>query len=132
MAVGRVHSYKRKIARLSGWSQLFLAFLGFAEVIRRFLCLTEIPVVEVMIIIFVFALIGNTISLIVLNRAGSDEVHMQASAIFTSNDIIVNLGVITAGIMVRFTSTAFPDLIIVAFLFIVVARGAFRIMRLAR
>ncbi len=132
LAVGRAFSYKQQIARLSGWGQLGLAALGFAEVIRRFMGLTEVPVFEVMIIVSIFALIGNLISLMVINRARSNEIHMQASAIFTSNDIIVNLGVISAGILVKLTATATPDLIIGAILFMVVARGAFRIMKLAR
>lgn len=132
MAVGKALSYKQQVARLSGWGQLLLALLGFLEVIRRFLGMTEMPVFEVMIVVAAFALIGNVISLMVINRAKSDEIHMQASAIFTSNDIIVNLGVITAGILVKLTATAYPDLVIGAILFMVVARGAFRIMKLAR
>lgn len=40
MAVGGALSYKKQLARLSGWGQLLLALLGFAEVIRRFLGLT--------------------------------------------------------------------------------------------
>lgn len=132
MAVGRALSYKKQVARLSGWFQFGLAILGFSEVIRRFLGYTEVPVFEVMIIISAFALIGNTASLIVINRAKSDEAHMKASAIFTSNDIIVNVGVIVAGLLVKFTGTAYPDLVIGAILFLVVARGAFRIMKLAR
>jgi Co/Zn/Cd efflux system component len=131
MAVGKVLSYKKNVAKLSGWFQLGLAILGFGEVIRRFLGFTEVPIFEVMIIISAFALIGNAISLVVINKAKSNDAHMQASAIFTSNDIIVNLGVITAGILVKVTSTAIPDLIIGALLFVVVARGAFRIMKLA-
>ncbi|NQV29940.1 MAG: cation transporter [Candidatus Marinimicrobia bacterium] len=132
MAVGRALSYKKLIAKMSGWLQLTLAALGFAEVLRRFLGYSDIPIFEVMIFVSIFALIGNAISLIVINRTKSDEVHMKASAIFTSNDIIVNLGVIIAGILVKLTSTAYPDLIIGAVLFWVVARGAFRIMKLAK
>jgi len=132
MAVGRALSYKKQVARLSGWFQFGLAILGFTEVIRRFLGYAEVPIFEVMIIISAFALIGNTASLIVINRAKSDEAHMKASAIFTSNDIIVNIGVIVAGSLVKFSGTAYPDLIVGAVLFILVARGAFRIMKLAR
>ena len=37
---------------------------------------------------------------------------MQASAIFTSNDIIVNGGVIVAGVLVYFLDSKWPDLIV--------------------
>ncbi len=85
LAVGRVYAYKRQVAKLSGWLQLLLAFVGFAEVIRRFVGLSQLPVFEVMIIISSLALIGNVASLAHLNKARSAEAHMHASAICTPN-----------------------------------------------
>lgn len=58
-----------------------------------------------MIIVSIFVLLGNLISLWLINQAKSKEVHMQASAIFTSNDIIVNGGVILAGVLVYFLNS---------------------------
>ncbi|MNE79983.1 zinc transporter ZitB [compost metagenome] len=85
-----------------------------------------------MIIISIFALIGNWLSLYLLQRSKSDEAHMQASMIFTSNDILVNIGVIIAGILVYFTNSKIPDLVVGAVVFLIVARGAFRILKLAK
>ncbi len=61
-----------------------------------------------------------------------DSLDMLASAIFTSNDIIVNLGVMLAGLLVQVTATRYPDLIIGGILFMVVARGAFKILKLSK
>jgi len=58
------------------------------------------------------ALIANSICLYLLQKSKSKEAQMQASAIFTSNDIIINTGVITAGILVYFTQSKYPDLVI--------------------
>jgi Co/Zn/Cd efflux system component len=57
---------------------------------------------------------------------------MKASMIFTSNDIIANAGVIAAGIIVFFSGSRIPDLIIGALVFGLVARGAYRILKLSR
>lgn len=57
---------------------------------------------------------------------------MQASAIFTSNDIIINLGVILAGGLVYYFESKIPDLVIGSVVFIIVFRGATRILRLAK
>ena len=57
---------------------------------------------------------------------------MQASMIFTSNDVIVNIGVIVAGILVYFTNSKIPDLVIGVFVFVIVGKGAFRILKLSR
>lgn len=55
---------------------------------------------------------------------------MQASWIFTSNDVLVNIGVIVAGILVYATGSKLPDLIIGAAAFILVAQAARRILKL--
>jgi Co/Zn/Cd efflux system component len=59
-------------------------------------------------------------------------VNIRASQIFTSNDVLVNIGVIVAGLLVFVTGSKFPDLIGGAAVFCLVASGAFRILRLSR
>lgn len=129
-AVGKAVKTKGKVAKISGYFQLVLAVAGFSEVLRRFFGIGEIPVFQTMIVISCIALLGNTISLYLLNRQKSDEAHMKASWIFTTNDIVVNLGVITAGIFVYALDSRYPDLIIGAIVFMVVIRGAIRILRI--
>ena len=67
-----------------------------------------------------------------LQKRKSKEAHMQASMIFTSNDIIINSGVITAGLLVNWLNSGYPDLIIGAIVFVIVARGAYRILQLSK
>lgn len=131
-AVGKAASKKKSVARISGYFQLILAAFGFAEVIRRFLGLEVAPCFEMMIIVSLFALIGNAICLYLLQKSKSKEAHMQASMIFTSNDVIVNIGVIIAGVLVYFTNSKYPDLIVGAIVFSLVTRGAFRILKLSK
>jgi Co/Zn/Cd efflux system component len=52
--------------------------------------------------------------------------------IFTSNDVIINFGVIIAGILVHWLSSNKPDLIIGIIVFILVIQGAFRILKLSK
>ena len=112
--------------------QMALATLGFVEVLRRFLSSSETPLFQWMIIVSIFALIGNLVSLWLINKAKSKEAHMQASAIFTSNDIIVNGGVILAGVLVYFLDSKWPDLVIGGIVFAFVMRGAIRILKLSK
>ena len=55
---------------------------------------------------------------------------MKASTIFLANDVLANLGVIAAGIVVEFTHSQYPDLVIGAMIALVVFWGARRILRL--
>ena len=131
-AIGGTIYRKKKVAKFSGYFQMGLALLGFSEVLRRFFSESETPLFEWMIVVALLALIGNLVSLWLINKAKSDEAHMQASAIFTSNDIIVNGGVILAGVLVFWFDSKLPDLIIGAIVFSFVIRGAIKILQLSR
>jgi Co/Zn/Cd efflux system component len=129
--VGGTLIQKRKIAMAAGYLQLTLALLGFIEVIRRFTGLEPVPDFQAMIIISFLALIGNALCLYLLQKSKSKEAHMKASMIFTSNDVIVNAGVLLAGALVYLTESKYPDLIIGTIVFFIVGTGALRILKLS-
>lgn len=131
-AVGGTIARKKNIARASGYFQLLLAAFGLFEVVRRFIGYEETPVFQTMILVSLFALIGNSISLYLLQKSKNREAHMQASMIFTSNDVIANIGVIIAGGLVYLTASKFPDLIVGLIIFAIVGRGAIRILQIAK
>lgn len=132
LAVGGTLLLKKKIARLAGYFQISLALIGFLEVLRRFFWVEKFPDFLTMIVVSAFALLANTFCLFLLQNSKSKEAHMQASMIFTSNDVIINLGVILAGILVNWFNSNKPDLIIGSIVFILVIRGAFRILKLGK
>lgn len=133
LAVGASVTRKKSIAKTAGWFQITLAVLGFIEVIRRFLTNEALPNFSTMIIVSILALIANGICLYLLQKSSKkEEAHMKASLIFTSNDIIINLGVIIAGTLVYISNTRFPDLIIGSIVFMLVLQGASRILKLSK
>ncbi len=131
-AVGGTMTRKKNIAKSAGYFQLTLAVLGLIEVIRRFVGLDSVPNFKTMIIISILALIGNGLCLYLLQKSKSKDAHMKASMIFTSNDVIVNVGVILAGVLVYFTKNKIPDLVIGIIVFVLVAFGSFRILKLSK
>ena len=130
IAVGGTGALKKRIATMAGYFQLTLAILGFAEVIRRFIASDVLPNHQTMMVVSIFALLANVLCLFILQKTKSQEAHMQASMIFTSNDIIINSGVIIAGVLVLLLNSDFPDLIIGSIVFILVLQGARRILKL--
>jgi Co/Zn/Cd efflux system component len=132
-AVGGTLIRKKRIAKLAGYFQITLAIIGFAEVIRRFFKMEDIPDFSTMIIVSIFALIANGICLYLLQKSKSkEEAHMKASLIFTSNDVLINVGVITAGLLVLWLDSNKPDLIIGTIVFVLVIQGALRILKLGK
>lgn len=132
-AVGGTLIKKKRIAKLAGYFQILLAVIGFIEVLRRFFGDEKLPDFSTIIIVSIFALIANGICLYILHQSRSkEEAHMKASMVFTSNDVIINLGVITAGVLVNWLNSSKPDLIIGTIVFILVIQGAFRILKLSK
>ena len=133
LAVGSTLIKKKQIARLAGYFQIILAIIGFAEVLRRFFGTNHLPDFTTMIAVSILALIANGICLYLLQKSKSkEEAHMKASMIFTSNDVIINLGVIIAGILVNTFHSNKPDLIIGTIVFLLVIQGAIRILKIGK
>ena len=132
-AVGGTLTRKKRIAKLAGYFQIILAVIGFSEVLRRFIVDEKLPDFSTMIIVSVFALIANGICLYILQKSNNkEEAHLKASMIFTSNDVIINVGVIIAGLLVNWLNSSTPDLIIGTIVFVLVIQGAFRILKLGK
>ncbi len=128
-AVGRAVADQKRAARASGWLQMLLALGAMAEVGRRALVGSE-PVEMMMIGIATIALVANLACVALLARHRKGGVHLKASWIFSTNDALANVGVIIAGLLVLFTGSAVPDLVVGAAVGLLVLSGAIRILRL--
>lgn len=128
-AVGRSKDLKRRAGHISGWLQLALAAGALAEVVRRFVFGSE-PEASYMMAVALVALAANIACMALISRHREGGVHMRASWIFSTNDVIANIGVIIAGALVAWTGSRLPDLVIGAIIAAVVASGAVRILRL--
>ncbi len=132
LAVGSSVVKQKRVALAAGVFQGILAVLGFMEVIRRFWGLEEMPDFRMMMGISFLALLANAYCLYLLQKSRTKEAHMKASMIFTSNDILINLGVMGAGALVLWLDSGIPDLVIGALIFVLVTIGAIRILKLAK
>lgn len=128
-AVGKAAKLKLKAAHFSGWLQITLALGVLLEVARRFLYGSE-PVSGLMMGVGVVALIANITCLLLIFKSRNQGSHMKASWIFSANDVLANVGVITAGILVAVTGSQMPDLVIGLLIAGLVMWGAVRILRL--
>jgi len=132
VAVGHSIRRKKRLAATSGYVQLGLAFAGLIEVSRRFMIEGSTPNAATMIVLSLLALAGNVVTLMILARVRGGEVHLQASWIFTANDVKVNTLVIAAAIGVVIFDSAVPDLLAGSIIFLVVAGGARRVLAISR
>jgi len=122
-AVGQSILYKAKAAQISGYFQLLLGVIILIDITRRLFLGSE-PISSLMIGMGFIALIANVACLVIIRNHKNDEVHMRASWIFSANDVIANMGVIIAGVLVVWLDSRVPDLVIGCVVSIVVLRGA--------
>ena len=128
-AVGQAAHVKARAAHLSGVFQGLLAVGVFADVLRRF-ATGSAPEPPTMISVSTLALVANVSCLFLLAKHRDGEAHMRASWIFSTNDVLANLGVIAAGALVAWTGSPLPDLVVGTAIAALVLVGAFRIFRL--
>jgi cation diffusion facilitator family transporter len=130
-AVGRAAWLKARVARISGVLQIVLGLGVLAEVGRRLFFGSD-PESGLMLGISALALAANLACLALLARHRHGEVHMRASWIFSTNDVLANLGVILSGALVAATGSRIPDLAIGLLISALVVRGGFTILREAK
>jgi Co/Zn/Cd efflux system component len=130
-AVGGSASIKATAARVSGVVLLILSALLVIEVLRRFFAGAE-PIGPAMMIAAAINATLNLVCLRLLRKHRGQDVHFDASWIFTSNDTLVNLGIALSGALVIAFGSPLPDLLIGLVTAAVAARGGREILEMAR
>ena len=126
-AIGKAAHVKQRAAQWAGWFQLMLAVSIVVDLVRRVVVGSE-PHSTLMMVIASVALVANAYCFRLLAQHREGEVHMRASWIFTRSDVIANIGVVVAGLLVRLTDSRWPDLLVGAAIAIVVIKGGFEIL----
>ncbi len=130
-AVGKGVLQQARSAQVSGMLQVTLGFGVLFEVIRRLIFGSEPQSLLIMTVGFV-ALFANIACLMLISKYRDGGVHMRASWIFSTNDVIANLGVIVSGVLVALLGSRYPDLIVGTIISLVVIRGGITILKDAK
>ena len=126
-AVSRTLKHKANAALISGYFQLTLGLLIIFDIVRRIVGEGE-PHSWFMIGFGFVALIANVICLVLIRKHNNGEVHMRASWIFSANDVIANMGVIAAGVLVMLLDSRWPDIVFGSVIATLILRGAYLII----
>ena len=130
-AVGKGVLHQAKAAQVSGFLQVILGLGVLFEVLRRLLFGSE-PQSLLIISVGAVALVANIVCLMLISKHKEGGVHMRASWIFSTNDVIANLGVIISGILVAVLGSRFPDLIVGTLITLIIVRGGMKILKDAK
>ena len=131
LAIGRSALFKIRAATLSGGILLVLGLGVLFEVGRRLIYGAE-PLSEWMIGTAILSLVVNLTVLRLLAPVRSGEVHLRATWLFTRADVVANLGVIFAGLLILWLGVPYPDYAIGTLIGLYVVKEAVEILRDAR
>ena len=76
-----------------------------------------------------FALFANTMCLLILLRHREDNLNMQSVWLCSRNDVIGNIGVLVAAVMVFSTKSAVPDIAVGTIIAIIFLHTAFFVIK---
>ena len=79
----------------------------------------------------VLSFIGNTIVALMMHRHHHKDINFKSAFICCRNDAIGSAGIILAGVLVIFTGSFWPDIVIGAIIASVVFSGGIKIIRLS-
>ena len=130
-AIGRGARFKANAAWLSGSVLLVLGLGVLVEVGRRIFQGAE-PLSGWMIGTACLSLVVNLTVLRLLAPLKSGEVHLRATWIFTRADVVANVGVILAGVLVLVLGSPYPDYGIGTLIGLYVIKEALEILSDAR
>ncbi|MGI8436309.1 MAG: cation transporter [Chthoniobacterales bacterium] len=130
-ALGRSAFFKARAASLSGSLLLILGAGVLVDVLRRGVAGAH-PESTIMLAVATLSLLVNATVLILLRPYRAGEVHLRATWIFTRVDVVANLAVIAAALVVRWTARDWMDLVVGGLIGIYVMKEAFEILASAR
>lgn len=128
LAVGARARLQNRAARISGWIQIVLGLGVLVEVSRRFFT-DSLPDPQLMLLVGLAALFANLFCLRLIWQYRQGAVHMRASWIFTVNDVLANLGVMLAALLVWWLESRIPDLVVGTLIAAIVIRGGIQIIQ---
>lgn len=124
----RSDHWKAKAAFLKGIIIVGFALYVLVDTTLKVMSPT-IPVAETMGIIGGIALLANVSCLLLLLRHRNDDINMKSTFICSRNDIISNVGVLSAALLVQLMNSKWPDIVIGYVIAILFFKSAWPILK---
>ena len=118
---------KAKVSLIKGVVMTVMALYVAYELFSRTLNPTE-PDGQIIASIGILALVVNAICFWLLSKYKEGDINLRSAWICSRNDMLANLGVIAAGLLVLYSGNQWPDFVIGAVIAALVLISSFRVM----
>lgn len=110
-ALNRGAIWRARAGLSKGVIMAISGFVVLGQATYRFLT-ASVPVAETMGVIGAVALAANAICLVLLYSHRADDINMRSTWLCSRNDIVSNVGVIVASVLVGLLNSGWPDLVV--------------------
>jgi len=129
--IGMPLAVRARAAQVKAWSLVAMALLVLGSTLWQVLVLA-MPRAEVMGLVGLAALAANVASVLILMRWRDGDSNVRSVWLCSRNDAIGNVAVLAAALLVAWTATPWPDLIVAGFMAGLFLRSAIAILRQAK
>ena len=129
--IGASLRVRSNAALLKAVSLLVMGLWVFGSTLWR-VFYVAVPEAQIMGVVGVMALAANLASVALLVRYKDGDANVRAIWLFSRNDAIANIAVIVAAILVGWTGSAWPDLLVAGVIALLFLHSATEIVRNAR
>lgn len=129
--IGMPLAVRARAAQVKAWSLVLMALFVLGSTLWQVLVLS-MPRAEVMGVVGLAALAANVASVLILMRWRDGDSNVRSVWLCSRNDAIGNIAVMAAAVLVAWTATPWPDLVVAAFMAGLFLRSAIAILRQAK
>jgi len=126
--LGRSAEWKARAALLKGAIMAVFGAGVLIEAIHKTISGT-VPAADTMGLIGTLVLLGNGICFFLLFRHRSDDLNMRSTWLCSRNDIIANVSVLIAAVLVKTLDISWPDILVGAAIAALFLRSALSVLR---
>jgi cation diffusion facilitator family transporter len=121
-------SVRAKASLVKGIIMLLLGLFVVGESIFKIIN-PVIPVAETITIIGLLALLANAVSFVLLLKHKAKDLNVRSAWICSRNDVLANIGVIIAGLLVARFNSMWPDVTVGLIIAFIVIQSSFQIIK---
>jgi len=125
--VDKSSKWKARAALLKGILITLFAFFVLGEAINKMIS-DILPMAKTMGTIGIIALAANFSCLLLLLKHRDDDINMHSTWICSRNDIIANISILVAAVLVSYFNSKWPDIIIGVFIAVVFLKSSVSIL----
>ena len=124
----RSAEWKAKAALLKGAIMALFGAGALIEAIHKTIA-GIVPAADIMGIVGTLVLLGNGVCFFLLFRHRGDDLNMRSTWLCSRNDIIANIAVLIAAVLVKLSGTAWADILVGAAIAVLFLRSALSVLR---